>query len=83
MLDIVDKRLHAEGGKMDSVTAGYCARHSARDAASRLLAARFLASALADAFGATLYFAALHYIAVYLRFSLGGIKALSSWVRRS
>ena len=83
MLDIVVRRLHAEVGKLDSVTTGYFTRYIARDVASRLVAARFLASALVDAFGATLYFAALHYIAVYLRSSFGCFKVLSFRVRRS
>jgi hypothetical protein len=83
MLDIGVRRTHAEEGKFDSVTTGYFPRYLARDVARRLVAALFLASAVADAFGATLYFAALHYISVYLRFSLGCIKVLSSRVRRS
>jgi hypothetical protein len=45
--------------------------------ASRLVVARFLASALVDAFGATLYFTALHYIAVYLRSSFGRVLSVS------
>ena len=58
-VDIVVKRLHAEAGKSDSVTTGYFTRHIAQDVASRLVTARFVASALVDAFGATPYFAAI------------------------
>ena|ERR1700730_12165448 len=57
MLDIVVKRLHAEIGRLHSVTTGYFTRDLAQDVASRLVAARFVASALGDAFGATPYFA--------------------------
>jgi hypothetical protein len=83
MLDIRVRRLHPEDGNFDSVTTGYFPRYLARDLARRLIAAGFLASAVADAFGATLYFAALHYISMYLRFSLGSIKVLSFRKRRS
>jgi hypothetical protein len=83
MLGIGVRRLHAEEGKFDSVTTGYFPRYLARDVARRLVAAHFLASAVADAFGATLYFAALHYISVYLSFFLGSLKVFSSRIRRS
>jgi hypothetical protein len=82
MLDIGVRRLHAEEGEFDSVTTGYFPRYLARDIARRLVAARFLASVVADALGATLYFAALHYISVYLRSSLGCLKVLSSRIGR-
>src|SRR5258708_6145956 len=61
MLDIVAKRLHAEIGKLPATT-GYFTRHFARDVASRLVAASFVASALVDAFGATPYFAVLTFL---------------------
>jgi hypothetical protein len=83
MLDLVVKRLHAEVGKLDPATTGYLTRHVVRDVASRLAAARFVASAVVDAFGATPYFAALHYIAVYLRSTFGYINVLASRGRRS
>jgi hypothetical protein len=83
MLDIVVRRLHAEVGKLDSVTTGSLTRYIARDVASRLVAARFVAFAVVDAFGATLYFAALHYISVYLRSSFCRINVLLSRGRQS
>jgi hypothetical protein len=78
MLDIVVRRLHAEAGKLDSVTTGFLTRYIAQHAASRLVAARFVVFAVVDAFGATVYFAALHYIAVYLRSSFCRINVLLS-----
>jgi hypothetical protein len=83
MLGAGVRRLDAKEGKFNSVTTGYFRRYLARDVARQLVAARFLAYAVADAFGATLYFAALHYISMYLRFSLGSIKVLSFRMRRS
>ena len=59
MLHILVKRLHAQAGNLNSVTTGCFTRHIAQNVASRLVAARFVASALADAFGATPYFAGL------------------------
>jgi hypothetical protein len=56
MLDVV-KRLHAGVGKWHSVTVGYCTRQGAKNAASRLAAARLVAAAIGDAFGVTPYFA--------------------------
>jgi hypothetical protein len=61
MLDTVAKRLHAEIGKLP-LTTGYFTRHIAQDVASRLVAARYVASALVDAFGATPYFAVLTFL---------------------
>ena len=62
MLDIVAQRMHAEIGKLDSVTTGSFTRYRAQDVASRLVAARFVTSGLADAFGATQYIAVLTFL---------------------
>ncbi|MDB6083089.1 MAG: hypothetical protein JWN43_970 [Gammaproteobacteria bacterium] len=76
MWDLAVHRLHAEAVKLDSVTTGYITRHIAHDVAGRLMTVRVVVSALVDAFGATLYFAALRYMALYLRSSLGRVKIL-------
>jgi hypothetical protein len=61
MLDGV-KRLQAEVGKRHSVTTGYCPRQGAKNAASRLAAARLVAAAVGDAFGVTPYFAVFTFL---------------------
>jgi hypothetical protein len=61
MLDVV-KRLHAEVGNRLSVTTGYGTRQGAKNAASRLAAARLVAAAIGDAFGVTPYFAVFTFI---------------------
>lgn len=77
MFDIVVKRLHAEVGKLDSVTTGYFPRYIAQDAARRLVAARFVASALVDAFGATPYFAAFTFLFRLLQSALFAARRVS------
>jgi dolichol-phosphate mannosyltransferase len=56
MLDIVE-RLHAGVGKWHSATVRYCTRQGAKNAASRLAAARLVAAAIGDTLGVTPYFA--------------------------
>ena len=61
MLNVV-KRSPAEVGKRHSVTTGYCPRHGAQNADSRLAAARLVAAAIGDAFGVTPYFAVFTFL---------------------
>jgi hypothetical protein len=69
MLDGV-KRFQAEVGKWHSVTTGYRPRQGAKNAASRLTAARLVAAAIGDAFGVTPYFAVLAFLLRLLQSTL-------------
>jgi hypothetical protein len=69
MLDVV-KRLRAEAGKWHSATTGYCTRHGAQNAVSRLAAARLVAAAIGDALGVTPYFAVFTFLLRLLQSTL-------------
>jgi hypothetical protein len=78
MLDIVVKRLHAEIGRLHSATTRHFTRDFAQDVASRLVAARFVASAFVDASGATPYFAVLTFLFRLLQSTLFRGQAIAT-----